>query len=232
MRYGSIRGLALVACGALVAVTAVFADDAKAPNAPTMTAEKKPVNMEAVAANQAMVGHVAPAFTLKDASGKDVSLESYKDKYVVLEWTSFACPFVKRHYGSGNMQMLQADLAKKGVAWLTVCSSAPGKEGFFEGDALSKAIADAKWQGTAYLVDPDGSVGKQYGAKTTPHMFVIDPKGTVIYAGAIDDKRSANPGDNEGAFNYVRAALEAAMSGKAVEVAATQSYGCSVKYAS
>jgi glutathione peroxidase-family protein len=244
MQNVSLRAWAVLAGGVFVAVSMAVADDAKAPQAPTPTAGKAtaaPENasarlevfgIEVLGTNQAMIGKAAPLFTLKDAAGKDVSLASLKDKYVVLEWINFGCPFVKKHYGSGNMQKLQTEYAAKGVVWLTICSSARGKDGFFEGDGLSTAIADAKWQGTSYLVDADGTVGKLYGAKTTPHMFVIDPKGMIVYAGAIDDKRSANPADIEGAINYVRAALDAAMAGKTIEVATTQSYGCSVKYAS
>ncbi len=184
---------------------------------------------EAASAPTAKIGAAAPGFTLTDAAGAEHSLSDFEGKYVVLEWINFDCPFVKRHYGSHGMQSLQERYTKKDVVWLTICSSAPGQQGHFTGDALKVRITKAHLHATAYLQDPDGDVGRMYGAKTTPHMFVIDPEGTLIYDGAIDDQpRGA---DASKTTNYVVAALDASMAGKPVEVAATKSYGCSVKYA-
>lgn len=172
----------------------------------------------------------APGFTLSASDGKSHSLSDFKGKYVVLEWVNFGCPFVRKHYDAGNMQKLQKEYAAKGVIWLAVCSSAPGKQGYYDGDALREQIKTEKFAGTAYLLDADGAVGKAYGAKTTPHMYVIDPKGTLIYAGGIDNKASTNRDDIAGATNYVKEALDAAMNGKRVAVKESQPYGCSVKY--
>ena len=176
------------------------------------------------------VGKPAPDFSLPDLSGKEHELANYKGKYVVLEWVNFGCPFVKKHYGSENMQKLQKEFADKGVVWLSICSSAPGKQGNETPDAAKKGISEYGWAASAYLVDEDGKVGKLYNAKTTPDMFVVDPKGTLIYAGAIDDKPTPDPSTVKGSNNYVRAALTEATAGKAVSVPSTKPYGCSVKY--
>ncbi len=178
----------------------------------------------------AEIGQKAPDFTLKGADGKEYSLSDFKGKYVVLEWINFDCPFVKNQYGTDNMQTLQSQYTKKGVVWLSICSSAPGKQGNFSGEELDKRIASAKSMATAYLIDADGKVGRMYGAKTTPDMYIINPKGTLIYTGGIDDTPSTKPSELEGAHNYVSAALDAAMSGNAVPNPVTASYGCSVKY--
>jgi len=179
----------------------------------------------------AAVDSKAPDFSLTGIDGKTYKLSDYKDKYVVLEWNNFACPFVQKHYSSGNMQALQKKYTDKGVVWLTICSSAKDKQGYYEPDVLQGMIKENKLSATAYLCDLEGTVGKSYGAKTTPHMFIVNPAGVLIYAGAIDDKPSFNPKDVEGAGNYVAACLDASMSGKPVENKSTTSYGCSVKYA-
>lgn len=178
----------------------------------------------------AVVDQKAPDFTLTDASGKKVSLSAFEGKYVVLEWINFDCPIVRKHYGSKNMQNLQAAYTKKEVVWLSICSSAKGKQGHFEGKELAERMAKEGINSTAYLIDVDGKVGKMYGAKTTPHIFIIDPAGTLIYAGAIDDTPSANPDDIKGAVNYVSTTLDASMAGKPVTVKTTAPYGCGVKY--
>ena len=178
----------------------------------------------------ATVGQPAPAFTATDSNGKTVSLAQFKGKTVVLEWTNADCPFVKKHYGSGNMQATQAAAAKQGVVWLTVNSSAPGKQGNVDG---AKANAIVKSNGAApsyYLLDPDGKIGKLYDAKTTPHMFVINPAGVIVYAGAIDSAPTADPADIKGATNYVTAALTAVKAGQPVATTTSKPYGCSVKY--
>lgn len=175
-------------------------------------------------------GKAAPDFTLKDSNGNDVSLSQYQGKFVVLEWLNYDCPFVRKHYGSGNMQRLQKTYRDKGVTWLSVMSSAPEQEGYYTGDEANKLNVEKKGAATAILLDPTGQVGKLYGAQTTPHMFIIDPKGILVYQGAIDDTRSTNPDDVAQAKNYVSAALDEAMAGKPVSVPSTKSYGCSVKY--
>lgn len=178
----------------------------------------------------AIVGRSAPALELRDADGKTARLDAYKGKYVVLEWVNPKCPFVGKHYGSGNMQGLQRKYTEKGVVWLSILSSAPGKEGYLNGPQAKEWVADEKAAPTRFLLDPKGKVGRAYGAKTTPHMFVIDPRGVVVYNGAIDDTRSTDKADIATAKNYLSAALDESMAGHRVEVAATQPYGCSVKY--
>ncbi len=183
-----------------------------------------------VAIGGVAIDQPAPDFTLKDIDGKEYKLSSFKGKYVVLEWVNFDCPFVKKHYSSGNMQALQAEATKKGVIWLSICSSAPGKQGHFPIADLKKRIATEKAVPTAYLIDENGVVGKLYGAKTTPHMFVIDSIGKLRYAGAIDDMPSTKVDDIPKATNYVRAALDAVTNGRAVAVKSQTPYGCAVKF--
>jgi AhpC/TSA family protein len=178
----------------------------------------------------AVVGKAAPDFTLTDSNGKSHSLSAYKGKTVVLEWVNFGCPFVKTHYGSGNMQKLQKAYTGKGVVWLSVNSSGEGKEGFHTPAEINAALSEKGGAQTAYLIDADGKVGHLYGARTTPHMFVIDTKGTVVYAGGIDDKPSTDQADIATATNYVSAALDDTLAGKAVRTTVSKPYGCSVKY--
>jgi peroxiredoxin len=172
----------------------------------------------------------APNFSLKDLSGKEHELSDFKGKYVVLEWVNFGCPFVRKHYGTENMQKLQRQFADKGVVWLSICSSAPGKQGNESPSAAKEGLAKFGSHATAYLADADGKVGKLYGAKTTPQMFVIDPEGVLIYSGAIDDKPTPDPKTVASAKNYVQTALNEATSGKTISVPSTKPYGCSVKY--
>jgi peroxiredoxin len=184
----------------------------------------------AALAGPAMPGKPAPEFTLTDTTGTAHSLSDFEGKYVVLEWTNYDCPFVRKHYGSGNMQKLQKEYTGKGAVWLSICSSAPGKQGHYAPEQWGKLIADREAKPTAVLLDADGKVGRAYGAKTTPHVFVIGPDGVVLYAGAIDSVRSANPADIADAENYVRSALDAVMADKPVSTPSTAPYGCSVKY--
>lgn len=179
---------------------------------------------------RARVGETAPDFTLPNSQGRQVSLSDYRDKYVVLEWVNFECPFVKKFYDSDNMQKLQKEATDKGAVWLSICSSAPGTQGHYDARNANEQRLKHNSNATEYLLDEDGSVGRLYGAKTTPHMFVISPEGRVIYSGAIDDKPSTSSADIARARNYVRQALEEAMGGRAVTTASTQPYGCSVKY--
>src|SRR4051812_11250066 len=182
------------------------------------------------AADSPAVGTNAPDFSLTDSKGKTQSVSQYKGKYIVLEWFNPDCPFVKKHYGSGNMQKVQEEFTKKGVVWLSIDSSAPGLEGNLTADQANAKMTEWKTKQTALVLDPDGKAGQAYGAKNTPHMFVINPEGKIIYEGAIDSKASANPSDIQGATNYVKVALDESLAGKTVSTANTKPYGCSVKY--
>ena len=177
-----------------------------------------------------VVGEAAPAFTATDADGKNISLADFKGKTVVLEWTSNECPFVKKHYGAGNMQKLQKEAAAQDVIWLSVDSSAVGKPGYLDGAAAKNWLGSEGAAPAHFLIDASGDVGRLYGAKTTPHMFVIDKDGKLAYAGAIDSVASADPADIAKADNYVTDALTALAAGEQVKLAETQSYGCGVKY--
>ena len=180
--------------------------------------------------NTATVGTAAPTFQLMGSDGKTHDLSEYRGKYVVLEWLNHGCPFVKKHYNSGNMQRLQKEYTEKGVVWLSVITSGPGKQGYQTADEANVTVKEKGAAPTAVLFDGSGDVGRSYGARTTPHMYVINPEGVLIYNGAIDDRKSAEVADVEGAHNYVAAALNEAMSGQKVSVATTQPYGCGVKY--
>lgn len=199
----------------------------------TLTGCGPSVDMDAIAAAAtAKVGQAAPAFTLVDSAGQRRSLAEFAGRTVVLEWTNHGCPFVKKHYGADNMQRQQRDATAGGVVWLTINSSAPGKQGHVDGAGAEAVRADAKAAQSAYLLDPDGSTGRAYGAMTTPHMYVIDPAGVLRYAGAIDSIQSADPDDIPAATQYVPQALAELAAGRPVSVDVTRPYGCSVKYAS
>src|SRR5215471_19660892 len=178
----------------------------------------------------ARVGEAAPDFSATDSNGQTHHLADYHGKYVVLEWHNQGCPFTRKHYESGNMQRLQKEWTQKGVVWLTVISSAPGTQGYVTAPEENDYVKRMHAVPTAVLLDPDGNLGHLYAAKTTPHMYIIDPKGTLIYNGAIDDHPTADAGDIPNSKNYVSTALEQVMSGKPVTDAATRPYGCSVKY--
>jgi peroxiredoxin len=175
-------------------------------------------------------GDTAPEFTATDSNGKTQKLSDYKGKFVVLEWTNQECPFTLKHYASGNMQKLQKEWTGKGVVWMTVLSSAPGEQGHVSAQEENAYLKEQNASPTAALIDEKGTMGHLYGAKTTPHIYVIDPQGKVVYAGAIDDKPTTSKDDIAGAKNYVAAALTEATSGKGVTTENTQPYGCSVKY--
>lgn len=185
----------------------------------------------APAAHAATLGQPAPPFELKDAGGKTVQLADFKGKHVVLEWTNPGCPFVAKHYGSQNMQGLQKEFTAQGVVWLSISSTAPGNPEYLAPAALSAKYQAWGASATGLLLDDSGAVGKAYAAKTTPHLFVIDPAGKLVYAGGIDDKRSADPADVKTAKNFVRAALLESLAGKAVSVPSAAPYGCGIKYA-
>jgi peroxiredoxin len=175
-------------------------------------------------------GQPAPDFTLNDQTGAPRTLSGAKGKYVVLEWWNKDCPFVRRHYKAKNMQGLQKKYTGQGVVWYSIDSGAEGKEGYLTPKDAVKIMKKQGMASTAVLLDPKGEVGRLYGAKTTPHMFIVDPKGNLIYMGAIDDNPSTDAAELKRAHNYVSAALDAAMAGKPVPTPVTQSYGCSVKY--
>jgi peroxiredoxin len=179
---------------------------------------------------QAVVGQTAPAFSATDTSGKTVALADFKGKYVVLEWTNPGCPFVQKHYNSGNMPATQKEATAKGAVWLAVNTTAKEAGDYMAPAELHAWVKSKNAAPTAMLMDADAKVGRAYGARTTPHMYVIDPQGKLIYAGAIDSKPSADPADIKTATNYVTQALGEAMAGKPVSRATTQAYGCSVKY--
>lgn len=178
----------------------------------------------------AKLNEMAPDFRLVDSNGKEHSLSDFKGKVVVLEWINFDCPFVQKHYNSKNMQSLQLKYTKKDVVWLSVCSSAEGKQGNFTADEINKRIQKHNGKMTAYLIDDDGKVGKMYGAKTTPHMYVIDKEGKLVYAGGIDDKASTDIDDIKDAKNYVSLALDDLIANRNVNIQSSKPYGCSVKY--
>lgn len=178
----------------------------------------------------AQVGKAAPDFKLPATNGKTVDLSQYKGKVVVLEWFNHQCPFVKKHYESGNMQALQKDYTAKGVVWLSICSSAKGKQGYGSAAEHDAEVKSTKAAPTAVLMDEDGKVGHLYGAKTTPDMFVIDKKGVLVYAGAIDSQADTDISSIKGAKNYVKEALDELLQGKTVATSSVKSYGCSVKY--
>ena len=190
----------------------------------------------ALAANSAFavatVGQPAPAFTVQDSSGKTVSLANFKGKHVVLEWVNPGCPYVVKHYGSANMQGTQKDATTKGVVWLAVNSTSADHGDYKAPAAMAQWMQGHKAAASATLMDADGKVGRAYAARTTPHLYIVDPKGLLVYAGGIDNKPSINPADIPGATNHVKVALGEALAGKAISQATTRPYGCSVKYSS
>jgi peroxiredoxin len=181
---------------------------------------------------QPVIGQPAPELTATDTKGVSHSLSDFRGKTVVLEWTNHDCPYVKKHYDTGNMQALQREATAEGVVWLTIISSAPGKQGYVTAEEADALTAERDAAPTAVLFDPEGTAGKAYGARTTPHMFVIDPEGTLVYMGGIDDRPTASKEDVEGARNYVREALTALRSGQDVPQSTSRPYGCSIKYTS
>lgn len=184
-----------------------------------------------LAQGAAKVGQPAPAFQAVDADGKTRNLSEFAGKTVILEWTNHDCPYVRKHYNSATMQTLQKDMAKEGIVWLSVVSSPVGEQGYVDGAAAKELTTKRAAAPAAVLLDPNSKVARAYGATTTPHMYIVDPKGTLAYMGAIDDKPSSNPASLNGAKSYVRQAVAELKAGKPVSEAATKSYGCAVKYA-
>ena len=176
------------------------------------------------------VGQAAPDFTLTDVNGKAVKLSDYRGKVVVLEWTNPGCPYVRKHYDSGNMPATQRDATAKGVVWLAINSTEKGSWDYMAPAKLAGWAQERKAQPTAMLMDEEGTAGKAYGARTTPHMYIVNPQGQLVYAGGIDSIPSSNPADIPKAVNYVRQGLNEVLTGKPVSAATTRPYGCSIKY--
>ncbi len=179
---------------------------------------------------QVYLGKQVPDFSLPDPNGNNHALDEFKGKFVVLEWTNLECPFTKKHYSTHNMQNLQKKYTDIGVAWIVICSSAPNKQGYYTKEEWMEIIQKQEINATCVLLDPTGTIGKLYEAKTTPQMFIIDPTGKLIYEGAIDNEPGVDPDEIKTAKNYVQEALDEALSGKPVTINETAPYGCSVKY--
>jgi peroxiredoxin len=177
-----------------------------------------------------VVGQAAPSFTGTDVNGKTVNLSDFKGKTVVLEWTNNECPYVRKHYGAGNMQKTQTAAEADGAVWLTIYSSAEGKQGYLSPDEAKQVATERNAKPTDIILDHAGTIGHAYDARTTPNVFIIDANGTLVYAGAIDDKPTANPEDLKTARNYVLAALDDMKAGRPVATPESDPYGCSVKY--
>ncbi len=178
------------------------------------------------------VGQPAPDFTLKDANGKTVKLSDYRGKHVVLEWTNPGCPYVRKHYNSGNMPATQQDALAKGAVWLAINSTEKDSADYLEPAKLVAWMKERKSQPTATLMDEEGTAGRAYGARTTPHMYIVNPQGQLVYAGGIDSIASSNQDDIKKAVNYVKQGLGEALAGKPISAATTRAYGCSIKYKS
>ena len=176
------------------------------------------------------VGSAAPDFSIADSNGKVHNLQDYRGKTVILEWTNHDCPFVVKHYGTENMQKLQRDATADGIVWLSVVSSAPGTQGYVQGDEANKLTEERKAAPTAVLLDPKGKLGRDYTARVTPHMYIIDAEGKLVYMGGIDDTPTANWDDVKTAKNFVRAALDDMAKGQSIQNPVTRAYGCTVKY--
>lgn len=182
------------------------------------------------ASEKAEIDKPAPDFTLTDVYGKTHKLSDYKGKYVILEWVNFDCPFVKKHYETNNMQAVQKMQTDEGAVWLSICSSAPGKQGHFDNDKIIEKIESLKAVPTAYLIDEVGDVGRLYSAKTTPDMRIISPEGILIYSGAIDNIASTDKSDIGKATNYIVSTMTNIEMGREIDPKTTKPYGCSVKY--
>lgn len=198
--------------------------------APVLAGAEPPAGDVTVPLNTTGIGAPAPAFTAMDSNGRPVSLSDYAGKTVVLEWTNYQCPYVRKMYDTGTMQALQKDAAARHIVWLTILSSAKGKQGYLDAEGANKRMAGEKAVPAAYLLDPDGTLGRLYNAQVSPHMFVIDRNGLLVYNGAIDDQPSVNHSTVKIANNYVKAALDDLEAGQPVKTATSKPYGCAVKY--
>lgn len=209
-KRAALFGAAVLGAGALAGAAFMFGGDAEAA---------------------IETGAQAPAFSVQDANGATRTLGEFAGQTVVLEWTNHGCPYVRKHYDSGNMQALQQEAAADGIVWLQVISSAPGEQGHLDAAGALARVETDNASPAATLLDPSGAMGRAYGARTTPHMYIVNGDGVLVYQGAIDDRPSARASSLEGATNYVRAALEDLAAGRAVQVPETTAYGCNVKYA-
>lgn len=196
----------------------------------TLIAAASPLGLIGSALAAPKLGIAAPEFSVTDSNGKIQNLADYKGKTVILEWTNHLCPYVAKHYGTDNMQALQRETTKDGIVWLSVISSAPDTQGYVQGEEANKLTAERKAAPTAVLLDPAGKVGRTYDARVTPHMYIIDASGMLVYMGGIDDKATTDWDDVKTAQNYVRAALDDMAKGKPIANAVTRVYGCTVKY--
>ena len=220
-----------IALAAAVCLALSFGCDDEDPLAPASREVDPMARMDHPVGKWSSAAGVTPnEMVLTDTAGNKMKLSDFKGKYVVLEWLNHDCPFVRKHYDSGNMQKLQATYTSKGVIWLSVISSAPGKQGNFPPEKIDELTKEKKASPTAVIIDSSGDLGRAFGARVTPHMFVLNPEGRGIYNGAIDDKDSPDPADIKGAKNYVVTVLDAALSGKPADVTFTVPYGCAVKY--
>lgn len=188
------------------------------------------LSAQATAREPLRPGSVAPDFSAPDSRGQTVNMSSFKGKTIVLEWNNPECPYVRKHYGAGNMQALQKEATSSGVVWLSINSGARGLQGHMHALEAENYIAERRASPSAYLLDPEGKIGRAYGATVTPHMFIIDPEGRIAYMGGIDDKPTSSPSDIKSARNYVREALNAIAAGRPINTASTRPYGCTVKY--
>ena len=238
-QYMIQKSLLVGAIATVVALTGACSNTAQAPSnsettsqtgSSAQSASNQPAGSTQASATTVRVGEPAPNFTGVDSNGKTHNLSNFKGKTVVLEWTNHECPFVRKHYESSNMQKLQKTATSDGVVWLSVVSSAPGQQGNVNGQKANQLTKSRNAAPTAVLLDPEGTIGRTYNARTTPHMFVIAPDGKLVYAGALDSLSSSDKTDISKAQNYVMAALKSVKSGQAVSKPMTQPYGCSVKY--
>jgi peroxiredoxin len=218
----TVRRLGFALCASLLAATPTLASGIFSPTEPTSHPKTKGVPPRP--------GDVAPNTPMTDTSGRTFALSSLRGQVIVLEWTNFECPYVARHYTSGNMQSVQRQAMTQGVTWITVLSSAPGKQGYLDARGADYFTAQKNSTPSAKVLDPTGVVGRAFGARTTPHMFVIDPRGHIIYAGAIDDQPRAVVAEGTPTRNYVLEAITAHKARRTPAVRATAAYGCSVKY--
>lgn len=225
-------GLAIATTLVATACTPKVTETTASPEATSSPAQTVAATNTNATKADVSVGKPAPNFTAVDSNGKSHQLSDFKGKVVVLEWTNHECPFVRKHYDSENMQKTQKLATDKGVVWLSVVSSAPGNQGYVDGAKANSLTKERNAAPTAVLLDPDGKLGRLYGARTTPHMFVIAADGTLAYMGAIDSIASSNKADVAKAENYVTKAIEQVLKGEPVTNATTQPYGCTVKYAS
>lgn len=220
----------LSAGGGLAAAVTITACQGILANPSNQTESVQAEQTVVAQATPVRISQTAPNFSGVDSNGATRSLSDFRGKTVVLEWTNHQCPFTGKHYTSGNMQALQAEATAQGIVWLSIISSAPGQQGYVTATEANQLTTSRNASPTAVILDPEGEIGRLYSARTTPHMYVIDPQGKLRYMGGIDNIPSADPSDVASATNYVQAALASLSSGRTVDPEVTQPYGCSIKY--